>query len=256
MPATARDLAVAQAFAGRIVAAGQGRVRRVVMVGSRALGTARPDSDLDLVVLVELPPGARAWRISDCATERDRLQRVVGRPPLETDLWVRTTDQYEEARSVAGSVESLVDSEGVDVYARPFERAPRVRRTPAQVRREYTSGWITHALRALEAAGARDSAGTHERLAAARAAVERALHALLVSHGIRASKSGGAPAMLTSLDAVDPATASAVRSLLEAKADDPPAHTAAEVVKLVVARVGHDPALATQQNRAQARLSK
>lgn len=248
MSAKLQDLRLAKALAKQIVESGRGRVRRVVMVGSRALGTARNDSDLDLVVLVELPVSARPWGVAECAAERDRIQREVAAPPVLTDLWVRTTDQYEEGRSVAGSIEFLVDAEGIDVYSRPLERTPRARRTVAQVRREYAAGWITHALRALDAATG-ENAGV-----AAAAAVERTLHALLMLHGVRASKSDGAQAMLRSLEAVDPAIFAEVRVLLERQHALP--LTAREILKAVVARMSRDPGLAPQLRIARVRLAK
>jgi predicted nucleotidyltransferase len=52
VPAT-DDVRKASELARRIVAAGRGRVRRVVMIGSRARGTPAKTSDLDLVVIVE-----------------------------------------------------------------------------------------------------------------------------------------------------------------------------------------------------------
>jgi hypothetical protein len=247
VPPTVGDRRIASLLAARIVQAGEGRVRRVVMVGSRALGTASLGSDLDLVVLVEIPPYARPWGTPECVRERGRIQSAIGTPPLNTDLWVRTTDQYEEARRVAGSIEFLVDAEGIDVYSRPLERAPRVRRTVAQVRREYAAGWITHALRALDAA-------TGENVdVAAQAAVERALHALLISHGIRASKCDGAQVMLSSIEAVDPAISLEVRILLGQ--DDVHSQRAREVLKVIVTRMSRDPGLAPQLRSARLQLS-
>src|SRR5215210_476398 len=62
---TEEDFRMAQLLGARVAKAGEGRVRRVVMIGSRATGYARADSDLDLVAIVELCPTARPWNGSD-----------------------------------------------------------------------------------------------------------------------------------------------------------------------------------------------
>lgn len=249
MPPKPEDLAMAAELAGRIVAAGRGRVRRVAMVGSRALGTARPESDLDLVVLVELAAGAPPWGPKEFQAERGRLRREAGAPPVRTDLWVRTTDRFEEARRVVGGVEWLVETEGVEVYRRPLDRPPTVRRTPGQVRRENVSAWIEHAMLALEGATARGNAAAlaaggapAEARQAARAAVERAVNALLVSHQLRADKAGGVGEMLRRLETVEPAAAAELRSMGAESVDA--ALEAHRVLAAVVHRLSADPVTA------------
>ncbi|HEX2205156.1 MAG TPA: nucleotidyltransferase domain-containing protein, partial [Longimicrobium sp.] len=189
---------MATELAGRIAAAGRGRVRCVAMVGSRARGTAGPESDLDIVVLVEPEAGAAPWGPKEFRAERDRLRREVAAPPVRTDLWVRTPDRFEEARHVVGGVEWLVETEGVVVYRRAPDRPPVPRRTPEQVRRENVSAWVEHALLALDGTTARANASAlaaggasaGDSREAARAAVERAVNALLVAHGVAATKEG------------------------------------------------------------------
>ncbi|HET6762249.1 MAG TPA: nucleotidyltransferase domain-containing protein [Longimicrobiaceae bacterium] len=187
-------------------------MQRVVMIGSRARGTPRPDSDLDLVVLVEPPAGSPSWGPAETVAERKRIQQQVPAPPVLADLWVRTTDQYAEARHVIGGVEILVDTEGLDLYSRPPERAPVVRRTPDQVRRELVSAWVDHALAALEGtvaieanrAPVRPVQGQPKTAAkAARICVERATTALLVLHQIGAGKGGDLPPLIAQLSDPD-----------------------------------------------------
>lgn len=262
MPPTSNDLRIAHAFAKRIVMAGRGRVRRVVLVGSRAVGTARADSDLDIVVLVETPAGVRPWATPECVAERERLQREVGAPPLPTDLWVRTTDQYQEARSVIGSVEAMVDAEGFDLYAEPFQRAPRVRRTPAQVRREYTVGWVTHALRALEEASARQT-GVAERqpgLAAlppdlpAHTCILRAVLALLFSRQVRRERADDVDTLLARYSAVDEPLARALSTDLKNEGElVPKAHS---VLTKVVEQLARDPSMRSELKAVQRTLVK
>src|SRR4051794_8887497 len=85
------DMEHAKLFAHQLVSAGAGRVRRVVLIGSRARGDARRDSDFDLAVIVEVSPEGRMWGPDDVAAERRRLQQVVGR---RADVLLTTTDQY------------------------------------------------------------------------------------------------------------------------------------------------------------------
>jgi predicted nucleotidyltransferase len=209
-------------LAEQIVAAGEGRVRRVVMIGSRALGTARPESDLDLVVLVELPAGAKPWSAADSRAARERIHEQVPRPPVRTELWVRTVDQYEEARRIECGIEWRVEAEGVEVYARPLDRPAAARRPLAVVRRESVFGWISHAIQALDAAvtmenGAALRNGASESARPAHAAVMRAVTALLVVHRIHASKDDGLEAMLARLSGAAPAAAAAIRPHLSGK---------------------------------------
>jgi predicted nucleotidyltransferase len=257
-PAVA-DVRMATALAHRIVAAGRGRVRRVVMIGSRARGTPGKNSDLDLVVIVETPRGARRWGTVEFKRERERLQREVGKPPIATDLTVRSTDRYEEARRVIGGVEHLVDLEGIDLYRAALHRAPQARCSENQVRREHTSGWVQHAADTLDEAIRLKSDRTAGGNVAARAkrrtdsAIERALNALLVWHGILGTKADGADAFIEKLSAVDPNTAAELRAILtEAPASTRAAHA---VLASVIGRLlEYDPLMRASLGPIQQRL--
>jgi len=259
MSARAEDLERARHLADQIVGAGEGRVRRAVMIGSRALGTARPESDLDLVILVELPAGARPWGAADSRAARERIQQQVPRPPVTTELWVRTVDQYEEARRVECSIEWRVEAEGVEVYARALERRAVARRPLAAVRRESVAGWISHALQALDAAVTMENGAALRNAApdAARpadAAVMRAVTALLVVHGIHASKHDGLETMLARLSEPAPAAVAAIRSHLRGTAWS--ARRAHAVVREVVHRLTRDKELAPLLTAARRHLSQ
>jgi predicted nucleotidyltransferase len=256
MQPTSTHRAIATELAQRIVAAGLGRVRRVVIIGSRARGTAHPTSDLDLVVLVEVPRGSRPWGPAENLAERDRIQRAVGVPPITTDLSVRTTDHYHEARHVIGGVEHLVEVEGIDVFSHPLSDPPSIRRTPTQVRLQNTGTWITHAAAVLEEATSREQAepaGTPEgaaRLAsAAHASVMRAVTALLVSHQLHSAKRDGIPAMLKQLAGVDTETAAELEAVL--RRAGPPFQKALAVLRMVVLRLGRVPGMAPYLHQAQ-----
>jgi hypothetical protein len=233
------------------------------MIGSRALGIARPDSDLDLVVLVELPAGARPWGPPERIAERNRIQKAVGVPPISTDLSVRTTDDYHEARGVVGGVEHLVDVEGVEVYMRPLNRRPTIRRTPHQMRRVHAGTWLTHAVDVLvEAtappaigplrADARYSRATSIESAIA-AASERAVTALLVTHQLHSAKRDGVRAMLAQLHGVDSQTAGEILALLEDTGE--PLATGRAILGVVAQRLRRDPAMAPHLKRAETWLA-
>lgn len=193
--------------------------------------------------------------------ERDRIQRAVGVPPITTDLTVRTTDHYHEARHVIGGVEHLVDLEGVDVYSHPLSDPPTIRRTPTKIRQQHTGTWITHAAAVLEEAASSaqaSSGGNLERAArlasAAHASVMRAVTALLVSHQLHSSKRDGIPSMLAQLAAVDQQTAFELESVLTRAV--PPFQTACAVLQIVLRRLGRDSGVTPYLQRAQAWLEK
>jgi len=259
MPPTLPDLNAATDLAQRIVAAGLGRVRRVAMIGSRARGTAHPASDLDLVVLVELPRGSTAWGPRENLAERDRIQNAVGVPPISTDLSVRTTDRYHEARQVIGGVEHLVDLEGVDLYSRPLREPPTIRRTPECVRCQHAGTWVYHAVAVLEEAMAPartalvDAPNNAAKLtAAAHASAMRAVTALLVTHALHSSKRDGIRAMLAQLGSVDAITTAELQAILERA--DPPFQKAQTVLRAVVERLGREPGMTPHLQQAHAWL--
>lgn len=249
---TSSDLAIATALAHEIAVAGRGRVRRVTMIGSRAAGVARPNSDLDLVVLVEVAKGSPAWGPAENLAERDRIQRAVGVPPITTDLLVRTTDQYHEAREVIGGPEHLIDVEGHDVYSQPLEHPPTIRRGVAQVRRQHAGTWITHAAAVLDEATS--SAAAIDWVSVSHSSAMRSVTALLVTHQLHNSKHDGIHRMLQQLSQADPAAAAELRATLEKR--DPPFQKANAVLRLAAARLASDPGMAPYLQRAQAWLRK
>jgi hypothetical protein len=148
----ATDLARARELAGWLVRAGQGRVRRVVLIGSRAQGRPTARSDFDLVVLVENASPDRPWDGDLVDAERDRLLAAIGPVSVPLDVTVRTIDQYEEARTTFGGVEQLVDREGIVLVEQPLLRAPTPRRAPDVVRRALTLAWLDGACRSISLA--------------------------------------------------------------------------------------------------------
>lgn len=251
MPPVPADLILGQTLALRIVAAGRGRVRRVTMVGSRALGIARAGSDLDLVVLVE-PPAARPhWTSGDVLGEKQRLQQAVGPPPVPTDLWLRTTDQFAEARDVFGTVEWMIGSEGVDLYASARERPPVVRRTPDQVRRQSVRAWLMDAAIQLDRAlrlsttpgkGRNGAFTEHDPAHYAWRSAQRVIVALFVYHQVPVStRREELGSVFSRLDLIEPAVAAGLRRLLPTSSASPQAARA--VHERVMGRLRRDPAM-------------
>lgn len=151
MAPTAADREFAENVSRAVVSLGGGHVQMVVMVGSRAEGRARPESDLDLVVVVELPPGSRPWNGDDFVRAGLALQGALGAVRIPVDVRVRTTDRFAEAKEVPGGVEWVAAHEGIVLFERPVKRPPLVRTSKENVARELVSAWVHHALAALEA---------------------------------------------------------------------------------------------------------
>jgi hypothetical protein len=199
MPPTSSDLALAGFLGKRVAAAGGDRVQCIFLIGSRARGTPRPDSDLDLVVLVELDADDPPWGPNETMAERERLYPAIGSPPLPTELWVRTTDRFAEAGAVIGGVEHSAATEGIRIFWRPPVRAPIVRRTRDQVRRELAAAWLEHAVTALEGTVGMENPASRAPWSpgrpisprhAAQICIDRVVTAALVFHQLPIHKEG------------------------------------------------------------------
>lgn len=233
------------------------------MVGSRALGTASLGSDLDLVVLVELPAGTAPWSPADNQAERSRILQQIGPTALRIDLWVRTTDRYEEAKRVVGGPEFLAESEGVVVYSGVANRPPVVRFSADQVRRQNVATWIEHALLAADRAAKLENScemrreghnPQHVSGALANVAIQRAITALLVFHQMSSQKRDSIESMLTRLSRPEPHVAAQLRGVL---GNGPPtAKTGRAVVLAVVHRFLADDGMTPYLNRVLRDVSK
>jgi predicted nucleotidyltransferase len=83
---------------------------RIVLFGSHATGHGRPDSDLDLMIVMSVEGSTR-----EKANEIDMLMsdRIV---PM--DLVVITPEQYERQRKVVGTIVYRAEREGQILYER------------------------------------------------------------------------------------------------------------------------------------------
>lgn len=84
---------------------------RIILFGSRARGTARPDSDLDLLVVLPAAPDRRAAAV---AVMRELADLHVGK-----DIVVSTPEHLAERGAVNGLVYREALEEGRVIYERP-----------------------------------------------------------------------------------------------------------------------------------------
>jgi len=96
------------AIVGRIVRAVD--PVRIMLFGSRARGAARPDSDYDILVVVDELPDRRATRL--------RLRRVLADLPVSKDIVVATAGEAAGAPDLLGDVLQAAVAEGRAVYER------------------------------------------------------------------------------------------------------------------------------------------
>ncbi len=90
-------------------------VDRVSLYGSRARGTPRPDSDLDLAVYVRAPDGEHLAEWIENRQNRQRWQRALS---ARLDVKVHLEFANEEAEKV---VAPAIAREGITIYQRQDE---------------------------------------------------------------------------------------------------------------------------------------
>ena len=104
------DHTVTDRLTGRICAALGQRVRRIILFGSRARGHALPDSDYDvLVVLDKLAPGERHEILVD-------LYRAVRNIGAVIEPHVMAEERFGETKDVMGGLAYPAATEGVVLY--------------------------------------------------------------------------------------------------------------------------------------------
>jgi predicted nucleotidyltransferase len=141
------DRQLLDTIVSRIQSADKGHIQRVICFGSRINGNSSPDSDIDILVVVE--PADDGWGPRENIAERKRIETEIGTLPARLDLWVRTIDQYEEARGVIGGHEHAAEVSGVVLCSRPVRRPPIILRSPDDIRYRNVCDWLELARRLL-----------------------------------------------------------------------------------------------------------
>ena len=102
------DRGLALDLTARLVEAGRGRIRTVILYGSRVRGEASAESDFDLLV-VEVDPVSKR-------EEMRRLREAVNGLPHTADVWVMGETEFEETRGVIGGLAYPANKYGIVLY--------------------------------------------------------------------------------------------------------------------------------------------
>lgn len=108
MSETGHGTAVIQEMVRRIVALC--RPERVILFGSHARGTAGPDSDVDLLVVIRLDGDRRAVRLA--------IRRALSGIGLPKDIVVVTPEEMDRYAQCAGTIVRVALKEGKVLYER------------------------------------------------------------------------------------------------------------------------------------------
>lgn len=82
--------------------------QKIILFGSRATGTARPDSDLDLVVIYAGEKSKRQVKLD--------IHRLMEPESFPMDLFVLSPEEMQRQRHVANTLAREVAERGVTVY--------------------------------------------------------------------------------------------------------------------------------------------
>lgn len=118
---TAHDNAIIEKIRGRILGVEGGRVREIILHGSRAKGCAKSASDFDVLVIVEDPLG-------DWIERSMELRRLFYDLDPEVDVQVFGATEFEECRHVPGTLAYPADNSGIRIYEKT-RRDPRADRS-------------------------------------------------------------------------------------------------------------------------------
>ncbi|HEY86331.1 MAG TPA: nucleotidyltransferase domain-containing protein [Chloroflexi bacterium] len=81
---------------------------RIFLFGSHARGAAHSMSDLDLLVIANMPMPQRERRLL--------IRSLFARPDFSMDLFVLTEEEFKRQRKIPNTIARTVDREGVVVY--------------------------------------------------------------------------------------------------------------------------------------------
>ena len=102
------DQRTAEELRARLLTQGIGCIRRIILYGSWARGTASPESDFDLLVVETDPVSKRE--------EMQRLRRAVHDLSYPVDMWVMGEQEFEETKNIIGCLAYPAHKYGVVLY--------------------------------------------------------------------------------------------------------------------------------------------
>ena len=105
---TKKDRKIAEDIKKRLLACNGTRIKRVLLYGSRAQGTAIEESDFDLLVVEEDPVTKRQ--------EIERLRQAVSDQHGTIDIWVMGEEEFEETKEIIGGLAYPAHKYGVVLY--------------------------------------------------------------------------------------------------------------------------------------------
>lgn len=82
--------------------------QKIILFGSRAMGTARPDSDLDLLVVYGGEKSKRQVKLD--------IHRLLEPASFPLDLFVLSPEEMQRQRHVANTLAREVAERGITVY--------------------------------------------------------------------------------------------------------------------------------------------
>ncbi len=102
------DLKIAAELKEKLLAKANGKIRQVILYGSRARGVAAADSDFDLLVVEADPVPKRE--------EMRRLRKAIGDLQVAVDVWVLGETEFEETKNVIGGLAYPASKYGLILY--------------------------------------------------------------------------------------------------------------------------------------------
>jgi predicted nucleotidyltransferase len=105
---TNKDKEIAKQLAERLREAASQSVKRIILYGSRATGTANSDSDFDFLVVESGPVSVRE--------EMKRLRQSTCDLRYSVDAWVMGEEEFEETKTIIGGLAYPANKYGKVVY--------------------------------------------------------------------------------------------------------------------------------------------
>ena len=103
-----KDREIAEELKSRFLAADGKRIRRLILYGSRAQGSATAESDFDFLVIEKDPVSKR--------DEMRRLRQSLSDLEYLVDVWVMGEAEFEETRNVIGGLAYPAHKYGLVLY--------------------------------------------------------------------------------------------------------------------------------------------